>query len=260
MSKYEYIPEKRILAEQLPDGHLIIPDGTVAITSGAFKKCASISKITIPDSVTLIGWNAFEDTAWFENQPDGMVYAGKVAYEYKGDMPENTRITLREDTVGIGGAAFGMQHNLVGITIPEGVKAIGNMAFIDCVNLIDVEIPDSVEYVESVAFEGTAWYRNQPDGMVYVGRVAYDYKGTMPRKAHIVIREGTVSITNGAFSNAPKCRRLSGVTIPESVTDICTGQFEEFFDDYSKNVTIYCKEGSYAHTYAIDNGIKYKFI
>ena len=31
-------------------------------------------------------------TPWYDNQPDGLVYAGKVAYRYKGTMPQNTNI------------------------------------------------------------------------------------------------------------------------------------------------------------------------
>lgn len=31
---------------------------------------------------------------WFDNQPDGLVYAGLVAYKYNGTMPENTHLTI----------------------------------------------------------------------------------------------------------------------------------------------------------------------
>ena len=68
--------------------------GVTSIGNDAFYGCSSLSNITIPDSVTEIYDGAFSKTKWFDNQSDGVVYAGKVAYTYKGDMPKNTKIML----------------------------------------------------------------------------------------------------------------------------------------------------------------------
>ena len=60
-----------------------------------FAGCVELSDIEIPDSVEAIGGYAFEkwdiyneggDTAWYDAQADGDVYAGKVYYKYKGTM------------------------------------------------------------------------------------------------------------------------------------------------------------------------------
>jgi hypothetical protein len=52
--------------------------------------------------VTNISRNALSGTAWLNNKPDGLVYAGKVALLYKGAMPSGTSIILEEGTKGIG--------------------------------------------------------------------------------------------------------------------------------------------------------------
>jgi len=87
---------------------------------------------------------AFDGTAWYNNQPNGLVYAGKVAYKYKGTMPPNTNISLLEDTKGIAGDAFYNCSGLISVTIPDTVTSIGDWAFDGCTGLTSVNIPNSV--------------------------------------------------------------------------------------------------------------------
>ena len=196
--------------------NLVIPDGVTNINSYPFQNCAYITSVTIPNSVTSIGRRAFDGTAWYNNQPNGLVYAGKVAYKYKGTMPDNTEIVLEEGTLGITGGAFFNCSGLTSITIPNSVTSIGVQTFSGCSSLTSITIPNSVTSIEGSAFEGTAWYNNQPDGLVYAGKIAYKYKGSMPYNT-IVLEEGTLSITGSAFLN---CSRLTSITIPNSVTSI----------------------------------------
>ena len=111
----------------------VIGNGVTSIGSSAFYNCSSLASITIPNSVTSIGWKAFSGTAWYDNQPDGLVYAGKVAYEYKGTMPENTNLAIKEGTLGIADGAFFDCSGLVSITIPNSVTSIGDEAFHECI-------------------------------------------------------------------------------------------------------------------------------
>lgn len=57
---------------------------------------------------------------------------------------------------------------------------------------------------------------------------------------------------NGVFRN---CTKLLSVKIPPSVTEIGEGVFEG-----CNKVTIYCEEGSFAHSYAIEHNIPYKLM
>ena len=178
---------------------IAIPNSVRSIGDGAFSGCSGLTSITIPNSVTSIGHDAFAGTAWYNNQPDGLVYAGNVAYNYKGTMPNNTSINIKDGTVGIADLAFFYCSDLTSITIPNSVTSIGESAFY-----------------------GTGWYNNQPDGLVYAGNVAYKYKGAMPNNTSITIKDGTAGIADGAFSS---CSGLTSITIPNSVTSIGNNAF-----------------------------------
>ena len=92
-----------------------------------------MTSISIPNDVTSIGLAAFSHTAWFNNQDDGLIYLGRVAYKYKGTMPDNTEITIEEGTISISPSAFADCSGLTSINIPNSVTEIGSAAFAGCI-------------------------------------------------------------------------------------------------------------------------------
>ena len=216
-----------------------IGNSVTSIGDEAFRYCESLIKVTIPDSVISIGWYAFSDTAWYNNQPDGVVYAGKVAYEYKGEMPENTKISLKDGTVGITDHAFWYCTSLTEITIPDSVISIGECAFDGCTSLTEVTIPDSVKSIDSDAFFDCKSLKEVTigNGVTRIGDRAF-YLCTSLEKVEIpnsvtsvgdyvfqcceslkevTIGNGVTRIGKQAFYD---CKSLKEVTIPSGVTSI----------------------------------------
>ena len=129
-------------------------------------------------------------------------YYNAVADEYSGIVTIPSTVTYNNVTYiveGIGMSAFRGCTSLTNVTIPNSVTSIGEDAFMYCSGLTSIEIPNSVTSIGEDAFFYTAWYNNQPDGVVYAGKVLYAYKGTMPANTSITIEEGTLEIAVSAF-------------------------------------------------------------
>ena len=200
---------------------VIIPNSVTTIGEVAFWGCTGLASITFPNSVTTIWNDAFYNTAWYNNQSDGLIYAGLVAYKYKGIMPTNTNITLRDGTLSISPYAFEYCTGLTSISIPNSVTTIGDWAFSSCSGLTSITIPDSVYTISRGAFSGCSGLTNVTIGSSVTTIDAYAFDDCTGLTS-LEIPDVVTYIGEGAFSD---CENLTSVTIPNSVTTIRTEAF-----------------------------------
>ena len=118
---------------------ITIPNSVTMIHAGAFAYCKNLSTVNVGDNVYKIGMEAFADTPWLENQPNGLVYAGNVACAYKYNYWEEKTedIILKDGCLGIADDFF---NSAIGaITIPVTVKYISPNYFYNQMPSIIVE-------------------------------------------------------------------------------------------------------------------------
>ncbi|MBQ2252364.1 MAG: leucine-rich repeat domain-containing protein, partial [Clostridia bacterium] len=238
---------------------VVFSEGVEEIGVSAFAECESLTQIHFPDSLTSIGDYALTDCSSLEtvsfgeglktigeglfysykslslveinvasenahfSSVDGVLFSkdGKTLYVYPV-AKEETTYTVPAGTERLEQYAFHNAKNLQSVVLPEGLKSIGGYAF-EFTDLDFPTIPSTLEEVGNYAFnDRSTWFESFDDGVVYLGRVAYKYKGQMPSDCEIVLEEGTASVAPYAFYSA---NSLVSVTLPASVKQIGEGAF-----------------------------------
>ncbi len=202
---------------------LNLPNGTLGIMDKAFLDSGSaITSVTIPDSVTYIGENAFSGCTRIETVSASASFASKVAKQSGSQYLTEIVITSGTKIDGVYSSWEGgvFPSSITKITIPDSVTSIGERAFYGCKNIEEVH----VESLESWCALGLRSNSNNPLAVSSDAKLYID--GEVPR-GNYIIPDGITTIPMYTFRN---CTELTSVTIPDSVTSIgydafdgCTG-------------------------------------
>jgi hypothetical protein len=179
----------------------IIPNSVTYVGYGAFKNCAGLVCVTIPNSVTSIG-------------------GGYNAGAFSG-CTGLTSVTIPNSVTSIEIYAFSNCTGLTSVTIPNSVTSIRWGTFSNCTGLTSVTIPNSVTSIGDNAFSGCTGLTSVTISD-NVTSIRYGAFADCRNLASITIPNGVTSIGDGAFI---RCSGLTSVTIPNSVTSIGKSAF-----------------------------------
>lgn len=155
---------------------VVIPQGVTTIGSYAFHSCDLLEKITVPDTLEYLGTEAFGDTLWEENQPEGVLYINNVVVGYKGELPNE--IKIKKGTVSIVNSAL--------VDIDEDSMYSLDYDYDNDIGYKKIHIPDSVKFIGSEAvgyieyynrYQGDFWTRKINGCTIYGerGSIAEEY-------------------------------------------------------------------------------------
>lgn len=200
-------------------GEITIPDEiegakVTRIGNSAFRKCSLLQNITIPDSVTSIGMQAFNGCSFEEiTIPDGVTKISDGLFMYCSSLK---KVNLPEKLISIGAQVFYDCINLSEISIPDTVSSIEMQAFSGCESLVSVKIPDGVTELSNSLFYECSSLETVflPDDLVSIEKYAFAYCFKL---TDINIPKTVTSIGEAAFID---CDTLQNVKFPYGVTQI----------------------------------------
>ncbi len=227
--------------------HVVIEDGTTAISADAFRTLTLMKTLVIPNSVKTIGKGAFYLCSGLETvtMPGDAVYDGDSYYDdprcFEGcdkikqitftsdPQPSFSWYYFRDsDAASIETVCFsdtvssvGALENLSGlkkIVLPDSVTEILAGAFSRSRNLETVEGGGGVKSCPAEAFAETCPFITAP-GFVLLGSTLVKYNG---EASTLVIPDGVKAVSDSAFY---KCGTLKKVVFPKGLEYIGSSSF-----------------------------------
>ena len=107
-----------------------------------------------------------------------------------------TTVVIEDGVTSIGAYVFYQFTALTSVTIASSVNTIDEYAFGECTNLGSIDGASGLINLNYNAFIRTAWENNLPDGLTYLGHVAYQFKGD---GTSVTLDENTTQIYIGCF-------------------------------------------------------------
>lgn len=230
---------------------------TAVLEESCFSGCYQIKNLTIPKGNTTLKGLSVGRTAHVVLPDDVLEVRGPISngdpYNNKDGNSnlksidlKNVRIltggalsdcvalesvTLPDSLITLGGGVFSGCARLRSIKGGRNVRQIGDGCFSGCAALTDFgELEKNVTHVGSWAFQNCGWFHDQPNGVVYFGKAAYAYKGSMAEGTVLSLRDGTVSVTYEFLAGQIELNptfdqpNLAGLILPQSC---------KYVDDYA---------------------------
>ena len=224
-----------------------LPNKCVNITSSTFEGCTSLTEITLPDTVTTIQDHAFKNCTalktinWSKSITDIQSYAFE-------NCDALAKLAIPNTVTNIGTGAFYDCGGLTDIAVPNSVKSLGSRAFENCDALAKVSISDSVTSMGEKAFYDCDALTDVKlgTGITQIPTSCFEHCDALPS---VVLPYRVSKVGDNAFKN---CVALTEITIPRATTSISSSAFS-----YPAKMTVYGISGTYAETFANQQGMKF---
>ena len=135
------------------DTSYTILDGVISINKMCFQNCSNLKSVSIPNTVTEIGFNTFFNCKSLESIsiPDSVT---KMDYGIFEGCESLKNVSLSNNTYAIRFGTFYGCTSLESITIPSNVKSVEIFAFKGCISLKTLVISEGLTTINSQAFQG----------------------------------------------------------------------------------------------------------
>ena len=203
------------------NGDVIIPSdvrnknkvyAVTAIEHNAFEGNNAITAVTIPSSVSTIGYSAFNSCKSLRRVMDASRVTEMQGFEYT-DCTNLTSVTLSGTLQKIGYRSFAGSA-LAHLVLPASMREIGSSAFEDCHQLRNVQFNTGLQNIKDHAFKNSGLVSLEfSNDLKEIGEWAFE--GCVSLKA-VQIPPSVTSLGMGAFYH---CIALESVVIPTTLTN-----------------------------------------
>lgn len=191
--------------------NITLIDGSEIIGS-AFKDCSKLGIVTLPDTLTTIGSEAFSGCSKL------MKINSNNTQSNRSNIPS---ITLPYGLESIGESAFNGLSTIKTVSIPTTVNSIGEDAFSGCTSLEEITLPfigETLQQTDGVFGHLFGQVPENEEGGVTQGSVKYNIPNTIK---NVQITKQTAIPDNSFYG----CSFLQSITIPETTKSIGSGAF-----------------------------------
>ena len=196
--------------------HMVkIPDTVKKINDRSFYGCTELNKITIPNSITKIGHEAFCNTGFVSIEiPNTVIEFGSGVFSNCQNLK---KVKLSDKTTNIPSETFANCKSLKNYEVPNTVTKLGESVFENCISLKDVTIPDTITEIPDKAFKGCSSLTLENVNLNNIVKIGIESFSGCGEIINLKLSDSLQKIERNAFEN---CTGIKTIDFGTSLTSI----------------------------------------